>query len=70
MKIELTPAELDAVLWAIGMQTTGNANDIDEMMACGMTRPMCRALIKAESKLIDSLNQKHLLALAKRKVVA
>jgi hypothetical protein len=48
----LTYAELNAVLWAIGQMTAGNARDLDEMILCGMTREEAEALISAEDKLL------------------
>jgi hypothetical protein len=51
----LTYDELDAVLHAVGQMTGGNANDIDEMMLCGMTLKEAEALLRAEAKLMGSV---------------
>lgn len=51
----LTYAELDAVLWAVGQMTDGNARDIDEMKLQGMTTNAAKALLRAEAKLIASV---------------
>ncbi len=52
--IKLTAAELEAVLWAVGNMTDGNARDIDEMMACGITRREARNLLRAEIKMLSA----------------
>lgn len=54
MKIDLTPAELEAALWAVGMQTIGNACDIDEIVSCGISRKEAYALLRAYSKMIEA----------------
>jgi hypothetical protein len=50
----LTLAEYKAVMWAIGNMTDANARDIDEMLACGMTRREAKNLLQAEAKLIQA----------------
>lgn len=47
----LTGEELAAVLWAVGNMTDGNARDIGEMIACGMTEKQARVLLRAEAKM-------------------
>jgi len=49
--ISLTEDEWKAVMWCIGNFTDGNARDVDEMMACGLSRDDCKALLRAEAKL-------------------
>lgn len=51
IKFELTEAEYKAVMWAVGMQTMGNARDLDEMVLCGMTMNEAKALARAEEKM-------------------
>lgn len=51
MRIELTRAEVDAVLWATGNFTHANAYDIDEMVSNGLSRSQAKALLRAEDKM-------------------
>lgn len=53
--LELTRAEYDAVMWAVQMQTEGNARDLDEMVLCGMTIHAAKALCRAEEKLVAAV---------------
>ena len=54
IKVELTLAECNEVLMAIGQMTDGNARDLDEMVLCGMTRTQAHTLIRAEQKLFKA----------------
>jgi hypothetical protein len=52
MKIDLTPAEIEAALNAISQMTNGNARDFSEWkLATHSTRAEWNALLRAEEKL-------------------
>lgn len=55
--LRFTFAEVHALLWAAGNMTSGNARDIDEMKACGMTTAEARALLAAEAKMEEALKE-------------
>lgn len=61
MKIELTRAEVEAVLWAVGQFTESNANDIQEMKRCGMSAHSAKALIRADNKLREQGHYRRLI---------
>lgn len=49
--INLSKAELEAVLWAVSQHTDGNGRDVDELMLEGLTEEQAVALFAAEKKL-------------------